>query len=78
MAHRAKQNHHPTREKRSWKWQKASASIVVEKSGIFSIFNIFYVFIFLFPLIVFGFSGELKVSQFYCFCFNAPNARVQM
>lgn len=66
MAQNAKQNHHPTREKRLWKWQKASASIVVEykkKNRDFPFLIFLFVF-FLFPLIVYGFLGEMKVSQF--------------
>lgn len=47
MAQSAKQNHHPTREKRLWKWQKASASIAFENRD-FSIFFLIFRFAFYF------------------------------
>lgn len=65
MEHRAKQNHHPTRESARGNGKRLPLRLLL-KNRKFSVFNIFYVFIFLFPLIVFGFSGEMKVSQFYC------------
>lgn len=48
----AKQNHHPTREKRLWKWQKASASIAAKKT--------------IFPFLIFLFAFIFLVSA-YCF-----------
>lgn len=68
----AKQNHHPTRGKGArWKWQKASVFDSLQRwksENRFSIFNISSLpfSLAMFPLIVFGFSGEMKVFFFYC------------
>lgn len=78
MAQSAKQNHHPTREKRLWKWQKASASIVVENRD-FSIFNISLRFLFsCFRLLFLAFRVKWKFHNFIVVLMHQMLDGVQM